>query len=209
MIKNIYASQSLDVEDIGLSAHSVQDGLFAIGNTSILSTKKMAFFCSVKSPGDIILKTYDLAKELRDKSITVISGFHSPMEQECLRILLCGKQPIIICPARSIENMRIPKDWQGPLGDNRLLILSPFNKEQKRTTAQTAKIRNEFVAAVADKIFVAYAAPNSKTEKFCSAFIDKGKPIYTLNSPANTMLINIGVKTITSDIFECSQQKIN
>lgn len=209
MIKNIYASQCIDVEELGLSAHSVQGRLFAIGNISILSTKKLAFFCSVKSPGDIILKTYDLAKEFRDKGITVISGFHSPMEQECLRILLCGKQPIIICPARSIENIRIPKDWQGPLDDNRLLILSPFNKEQKRTTAQAAKIRNEFVAAIADKIFVAYASPNSKTEKFCSAFIDKGKPIYTLKSSANTMLVNMGVKTITSDIYEFSQQRTN
>jgi len=33
----------------------------------------------------------------------VISGFHTPAEKECLRILLRGAQPIIICPARSIE----------------------------------------------------------------------------------------------------------
>lgn len=180
-----------------------------IGNSRILYNKKIALFCSIKCPGDLILKTYDLAKELRENNVTVASGFHSPMEQECLRILLRGTQPIIICPARSIENMRIPKDWQNALDDNRLLILSPFNKKQKRITVQTAKIRNEFVAAVADKIFVAYAAPNSKTEKLCSTFIDKGKPIYTLNSPANTMLINMGAKTITSDIYEFSKHKTN
>lgn len=46
-------------------------------------------------------------KLLRDAGVTVIGEFHSPMEKECLNILLRGSQPIIVCPARSLENMRI------------------------------------------------------------------------------------------------------
>jgi len=48
----------------------------------------------------------------RDDGVTVISGFHTPVEKECLRILLRGSQPVIICPARSIEGMRIPPTWK-------------------------------------------------------------------------------------------------
>ena len=54
-------------------------------------------------------------KELRVSDITVISGFHSPMERECLNILLRGKQSVIICPARSIEGMRIKSEYKKPL----------------------------------------------------------------------------------------------
>jgi hypothetical protein len=79
----------------------------AIGNTDILHEKKLAFFCSVRCPGSIIIQTYDCMKALRDAGVTVIGGFHSPMERECLNILLRGTQPAIICPARSLENMRI------------------------------------------------------------------------------------------------------
>jgi len=62
-----------------------------IGNRAILNKEKLALFCSVKCLGDIILKTYDLAKILRDKGIVVISGFRSPMEKECLRIKDSGE----------------------------------------------------------------------------------------------------------------------
>ena len=73
------------------------ESLFALGNMDILHQKTFALFCSVKCPGNLILKTYDLARELRDTGTVVISGFHSPMEKECLSLLLRGKQPIIWC----------------------------------------------------------------------------------------------------------------
>ena len=68
----------------------------------------ISLFCSVRCPGDKILSAYDSARRLRDEAVTVISGFHSPVEKECLRILLRGKQPIIICLARAMEKIRIP-----------------------------------------------------------------------------------------------------
>jgi len=74
----------------------------------LLKKTKLALFCSKKCPGQKILKAFDFARNLRDGQKTVISGFHSPIEKECLRILLRGKQPIIICPARSLEKMRVP-----------------------------------------------------------------------------------------------------
>ena len=73
----------------------------ALGNLNALSSRRLvALFCSVKCPGDLILKTYDLARDLRQAGVAVISGFHSPMERECLDILLRGTQPVIVCRAR-------------------------------------------------------------------------------------------------------------
>ena len=79
------------------------DIITGLGNIDVLRHNSTALFCSQKCPGDLILKTYDLAQILRQAGMTVIDGFHSPMEQECLAMLLRGTHPIIICPARNIN----------------------------------------------------------------------------------------------------------
>ncbi len=82
-----------------------RDGISSLGNRDLLTRKKPAFFCSVKCPGDIILKIFDLAQTLRNSDMVVISGFHSPMEQEVRDLLLRSEKPLIVCPARSLEGM--------------------------------------------------------------------------------------------------------
>jgi predicted Rossmann fold nucleotide-binding protein DprA/Smf involved in DNA uptake len=149
----------------------------ALGNLDILQRKKLALFCSVKCPGTLILQTYDLARTLRDAGVTVMSGFHSPMEKECLALLLRGTQPVIVCPARSLEKMRTPAEWKAPLTEGRLLIVSPFSGKQHRMTADLARKRNEFIAALTDQVFVAHAAPGSKTGQFCRELLRWGKPL--------------------------------
>lgn len=102
-----------------------------IGNQEILQAKKLALFCSRRCPGNLILKAYDLTRSLRKADTAVTSGFHTPVEKECLRILLRGSQPIIICPARSIDGMRIPSEWKQPIEQGRLLLFSPFEKRHR------------------------------------------------------------------------------
>src|SRR5579883_2805938 len=80
----------------------------AIGSVTLLRSSLLALFCSIRCPGKLILETYDLARALRDASVPVISGFHTPMEKECLDLLLRGNQPVVMCPARSIEGIRPP-----------------------------------------------------------------------------------------------------
>jgi predicted Rossmann fold nucleotide-binding protein DprA/Smf involved in DNA uptake len=167
-----------------------------MGNLDILNHKKLAFFCSVKCPGHLILKAYDLSQSLKQAGVTAIGGFHSPIERECLTILLRGKQPVIVCPARSIKGMRMRRVYIKPLEEGRLLFLSPFKESQRRNTVDTAMERNRFVAAVADAVFVAHASPNSKMEKFCGEVLKLGKSLYSFESDANKCLFNIGAKVL-------------
>jgi len=176
--------------------------LTATGNLDILRQKKLALFCSVKCPGTLILQTYDLACALRNAGVTVISGFHSPMEKECLTLLLRGTQPIVICPGRGIEKMRLPAEWKAPLAEGRLLLLSPFAEKLRRVTADLAQKRNEFVAALADAVFVAHAAPGSKMELFCHGMLTSGKPLLTLKSDNNNHLLALGARPLTISWFD-------
>jgi hypothetical protein len=138
--------------------------LSALGNLDLLALPKTALFCSALCPGQAILPAYDQAVHWRDAGRCVISGFHSPVEKECLRIMLRGSQPIIICPARALPQ-RVPPDWKKPLDAGRLLILSAFTATAKRVTAELAARRNEVVAALADEVWFAHIAPAGEIQR--------------------------------------------
>ena len=139
--------------------------LSAFGNLTLLALPKTALFCSARCPGQAILAAYDQVARWRDAGRCIISGFHSPVEKECFRILLRGSQPVIICPARSLEKMRLAADWVKSLADGRLLILSCFSGNEHRVTSTLAARRNEFVAALADEVWFAHVAPGGQMQR--------------------------------------------
>ena len=141
--------------------------LAILGNPELLSLPKTALFCSAKCPGSAILATYDQAAKWRDERRCIISGFHSEVEKECLRILLRGSPPIIVCPARALPQ-RIPPEWKKPLSEGRLLLLSGFPETAKRMTTELAQQRNRLVAALADEVFFAHISPGGNAESLAS-----------------------------------------
>jgi len=148
--------------------------LWTIGNPDLIGRRKVGLFCSFRCPAEAILRAHEAAQKLRDRGTTVISGFHSPVEKECLRILLGGEQPIIICLARSLGKIRIPKKWREALNADRLLILSPFENRPRRADTRSARRRNELVAALADEVLVIYATPGGQVERV-SELVDRWK----------------------------------
>lgn len=163
---------------LGITAPS---SIAAVGNLDILQTRKLALFCSAKCPGDTILRAYDTARKFRDDGVTVVSGFHSSVEKECLRILLRGSQPIIACPARSLETMRLVSDWKRAMADGRLLILSIATSQQHRPTASLAAHRNEFVAALSDEVCFAHITPGGQMERLRAMVSGWNIPLQTLS----------------------------
>jgi len=174
--------------------------LTARGNLDIVQDRQhrplFALFCSIQCPPTLILQTYELARALRDAGITVISGFHSPMEKECLSILLQGQQPVILCPARSLEGISTSVEKKVALAQGRLLLISLFTEEERRPTTDRAQERNAVVAALADIVFVAHAAPGGKTERFCKDVLAWKKPMLTLDSHENAHLFSLGINIV-------------
>jgi len=137
--------------------------LTALGNLDLLGLPKTGLFCSARCPGHAILSTYDQAARWRDAGRCIIGGFHSPVEKECLRILLRGTSPVIVCPARGLPR-RLPPAWRAPLATGRMLVLSSFPAHETRVTAALAARRNEFVAALADEVWFAHITPGGQMD---------------------------------------------
>jgi hypothetical protein len=151
-----------------------------LGDVRILREPKTAFFCSAKCPGEGILRAYDAANRWREEGRVVASGFHAPVERDCLRILLRGKQPIVLCPARTVLGMREKPEWRAPLEAGRLLVVSPFPANEDRVSARLARWRNEFVASLAEEIVFAHVSPGGDAERLRAVLVAAGKPVRTL-----------------------------
>jgi predicted Rossmann fold nucleotide-binding protein DprA/Smf involved in DNA uptake len=175
----------------------------AWGNVTFLQNRKVAFFCSQRCPGSVLVKMYDLAQLLSQRPITLIGGFQSPVEQEFLNRLLKSAMSAIVCPARSMASMRLRSEWQEPMQQGRLLLLSPFGEGVQRVNRQIAQTRNRFVAALADEVLIAFASPEGAILELCREVRKWKKKIYTVQDPANLPLTAFGAKALQpSDVLQ-------
>ncbi len=129
-----------------------------LGDVALLDLSCTAFLCSRHIPADAVLKCYDWAIQMREAGRCVISGFHSPLEQDVLHYLLKGKQPVIMALARGMKT-KWEQRIQKALDEGRLLIISPFREDVKRASADTAAVRNDLMIRLADEVVVGYADP--------------------------------------------------
>ena len=93
----------------------------------------------------------------REEGNCIISGFHSQIEKDVLHYLLKGNQPIIVVLARGLKQ-KIEPEFLESIEKGRLLIITPFEKKIKRVTNETAKLRNQMMMELADKIVVGYTS---------------------------------------------------
>ena len=121
------------------------------------------------------------------------------MEKEFLDLVLRGTASVVVCPARGLDNMRIPRGWKRPLADGRLLLLSFFDDSIRRPTATIAAQRNAYVASLADRLFIAHAEKGGKTEGLCKGALAQGKPVFVLDSADNAHLIEVGTTPIAAE----------
>lgn len=167
------------------------------GSICLLRTRKIALLCSRACPGSIIVQTLDVVRALRETPWTVVSGFQSPTEQECLQILLRGERPVIVCPARTVDGMRVPAAWKAAVAAGRMLITSPFGKMVRRATTELANERNRFVVSLADVVFIPHAAPGGSLDRFSRDHVVGCKPLWTIDDPANESLRTLGAAPVS------------
>jgi len=167
---------------------------------STFANAPVAIFCSQSCPGDLILKAQDWANARGPYSAPVIGGFDTPVERDVLRILLRGNAPVIMVLARAAQGWRAPKplgpEIKAAVAAGTAQIVSPFPASQARTTATTAQARNRHILTLCKTVLIAHAAPDSKTEALAQQAKTMGLPIFTLPSPANSHLLQMGAQIV-------------
>jgi hypothetical protein len=88
----------------------------------------------------------------------IIGGFHAPAKKEVLEVLLKGTCPIILVLGRRLKGARIPPVWKPEIEKGRMLVISPFTKNQARITKGMSLRRNDLAARIAGRVLILRAS---------------------------------------------------
>ena len=120
-----------------------------LGNTSLLDRYLVAFFVSRSSTAEITERALQWATNICQTDKVAISGFHSPLEKEVLRVLIEHKHPVIIALGRALYK-RVPSNLQTAFDEGRLLFVS---FRYSRHSWKSSEIRNWKAAGLADEVY--------------------------------------------------------
>ena len=123
-----------------------------LGNQELLNKRKVGFLASRKISTLSVLPTLDWAMKISiQEDVAIVSGFHSRMENDVLKILLQGKCGIIVVLARGMYR-KIPEQYIDAMKRQRILFIS-FEKDSiKRVSEYSAHKRNEYVKCLTDEM---------------------------------------------------------
>lgn len=132
--------------------------LTGCGARELLDLELTAFFASRQCPGAAIRAAMDWALQQARTKRPVISGFHSPLEQSVLKVLMAAGSPAVVVLARPVRGAKLPPEWTEPLEKGWMAVVSTV-ATTGRLTQPLANERNALVAQLAQKIAVAHASP--------------------------------------------------
>jgi predicted Rossmann fold nucleotide-binding protein DprA/Smf involved in DNA uptake len=170
------------------------DSIYVVGDTSVLKQAAVAFVCSVQCPGSVVIHTFDAIRNLRDAGVTVIGGFHAPMEQECLDFLLRGKQPVIMSLPKGLSRPKLTPAQRRAVEDGRMVLVSIFPETITRTNKRQSQARNEFIAALASSVLIPHASLGGNAESIARQVVGRAQPLFTIQDPENDKLIQLGAQ---------------
>ena len=149
-----------------------------LGNTSLLDRYLVAFFASRSSTAEVAERALRWAEDICQTDKVVISGFHSPLEKEVLRVLIEHKHPVIIALGRSVYK-RVPQQFEQPLAEGLMLIVSISNSV--RQGWWTSQRRNWTIADWADECVWAGVHRGSTLDVPCDIYRSKSQEIDKLS----------------------------
>ncbi|MGB4927293.1 MAG: DNA-processing protein DprA [Giesbergeria sp.] len=153
------------------------------GNQALLDTALTAFFASRQCPGAAIRAAMDWALEQARAKHAVVSGFHSPLEQSVLKVLLAAGSPAVLVLARPVAGAKLPPEWRDAVEKGHLAVVSnasPPAEAARRLTQQLATERNALAAQLAQWLVVAYASPSGSMAAQVALWHHAGREVQAL-----------------------------
>lgn len=139
--------------------------LETLGSADLLKLPLVGLLCSRECPGHVILETLDRVPGWVAENRVILSGFHSPLEQQVLRSLLRREGRAVKLLARTLKGNRLTTEERAAIAAGRMAVASAFAATVTRVTRQTADARNQHITRLAAELVIPYARPGSTLEK--------------------------------------------
>ena len=121
----------------------------------------MGFIASRECPGRVFLEILEMVPQWVKAEKVIVSGFHSPLEQQVLHSALRRKARLVKVLARGMTRYHPTENERQPWDAGQLLVITAFPPEVQRTTRETALARNRLVLALANEIVVPHVSEGS------------------------------------------------
>ncbi|GHT82996.1 hypothetical protein AGMMS49960_11040 [Betaproteobacteria bacterium] len=136
----------------------------------MLTEPLLALIASRECPGHVFLEIVERVPQWIQTKKVIISGFHSPLEQQVLRSLLRRKGRAIKVLARSFAHesadYRPTPEEREALNSGQMLVITAFPPTVTRITRATALERNRLVLALAQEHYIPYLSAQSPLRSF-------------------------------------------
>ena len=161
LLKAIISFDFNDMKKALLSFWTLEGGELTVGNAELLDQPLTAFFASRQCSGTAVRAVMAWAIDQASNKSPIISGFHSPLEQSVLEVMLSAGAPWVMVRARKFEINRLQPAWLQAVQESKSAIVS-IADTTRRLTSELAEQRNEWVCAHADMIVIGHASPGGR-----------------------------------------------
>lgn len=172
--------------------------LWGVGDPAILDYALLGIVSARHAHSDLVLKISELLKQLVSlKHVAFVSGWHSPLEEEALGVLLAQDAATVLCLAKSLDRFSPSSGVERRITDGKTLVLTHCSRKAKRITRNASLRRNELIVELTKALLVVSAPEGSATLSLAKSALRHRKVVITPEHPMNKELLASGALPAT------------
>lgn len=174
--------------------------LWCLGEQAILNRRLLGIISARRFDSVLALKSSEILKQVSAlKEVAFIGGWHSPLEEEALGILLAQGASLVVCVSKSLKRFIPSNEINRRIEQREALLLTHCSPKAKRISRGASIRRNELVVGLAAGLLVLSAPPGSATLTLAKSALRPDKPVLTPEHTMNKELLAAGGLPATFD----------
>jgi predicted Rossmann fold nucleotide-binding protein DprA/Smf involved in DNA uptake len=170
--------------------HGRAPKLWGVGNPAILSGRLLGIISARQIDSDLALQSYQLLKQLAfSNDFSFVSGWHSPLEEDALRIVLAQEAPLVLCASKALDRFKPSRELESQLSKGKVLLLTHCGPKAKRISREASIRRNQLVVGLAAALLVLSAPEGSASLTLAQSALRLEKPVLTPEHALNKKLL--------------------
>jgi DNA processing protein len=167
--------------------------LWCRGDLTILNHPLLGIISARHIDSDLALESSQLLKQLVFmKDVSFVGGWHSPLEEEALRVLLAHEASIVVCVSKGLDRFIPSIEVGSRVSQGQALLLTHCSPKAKRITRDASVRRNELVVQLSTVLLVLSAPEGSASLNLAISALRQGKTVLTLEHRLNKDLLTAG-----------------
>jgi predicted Rossmann fold nucleotide-binding protein DprA/Smf involved in DNA uptake len=174
--------------------------LWCRGDLTILNHTLLGIISARQVDSDLASECSQLLKQLVFlKDVSFVGGWHSPLEEEALRVLIAQEASIVFCVSKSLDRFVPSIELGSRVSQGQALLLTHCSPKAKRITRDASIRCNQLVVELAKALLVLSAPEGSASLNLARSALRQGKSVHTLEHRLNKELLTAGAVPATSD----------